>query len=612
MQPITIEQSSIGPGYYFITGHNNVRICGVNPIPEINCLYSDDFVIWALQKNLISHNHITHYLKPSKVLHRNFFTGLIDHIMALFDKHDDRKTILNIIWGYLNKTYAYHCDVKISMSAEDADLYSMSEEYNDVKVLEPDEYVPVFRFIKESMHAVGNHYRTIYAKIRDIEIMNVFNTAEEIGGQIALIQTDCAIMNNPINIPEEHINVLCELKYQEITDYQRKLKISQRNGPLDKGYIPMPPKIMQCEEDTGDYDETLNKILAGESLLITGEAGFGKTYLINKAVGKLKEMGKKVHCMSFTNPAAARISGTTLNKSFNVDVGEEIGTGLSSHLNKADVVIIDEVYLAPALFIKDFRTVAQLGKQIIVAGDPGQLEAIEETWEPINESSLVSFIPKKIILTTTRRYSLDDLKIIRRIRDGLEELPVWDDANGERPIRSLCFYNQTRKNENLKQALKWINRPNAGPHIQIKATKAEYTHDVPISSGMPFLVFSRLIAKKLINGTMGTITAINGDNIDVVVENVDGDVPITITRDEFRHHCVLAFCMTIYKVQGQTFDFPYIVYNLDRIKRIKGGLYTAITRNKKLKNVFTSYHGAIQPQNDTPIIEEPVEINDLD
>lgn len=113
-------------------------------------------------------------------------------------------------------------------------------------------------------------------------------------------------------------------------------------------------------------------MISGENVFLTGEAGTGKSYIIQKFVEK---KGKDVLVCAPTGVAAINVGGVTLHKAFHLPLGiihPKILIKPGSVIIAAKTIIIDEIsmcrfdiFSAIAKILRETRT----HKQLIVVGD---------------------------------------------------------------------------------------------------------------------------------------------------------------------------------------------------------------------------------------------------
>lgn len=104
--------------------------------------------------------------------------------------------------------------------------------------------------------------------------------------------------------------------------------------------------------------EALAILDAGQSVLLTGAAGTGKTYTLNEFIRRARRQGKNIAVTATTGLAATHLNGTTIHAWSGIGVHDEIdkhmikklGKQRQELIKKADVLIIDEVSM-----LHDFR-----------------------------------------------------------------------------------------------------------------------------------------------------------------------------------------------------------------------------------------------------------------
>ncbi len=102
----------------------------------------------------------------------------------------------------------------------------------------------------------------------------------------------------------------------------------------------------------------LEIMLSGESVLLTGPAGSGKTFVLNQFIRLAKHEGRRVSVTATTGLAATHLGGTTIHAWSGMGVRDDIPGGFVDHMakgrreiiEKTDVLIIDEISM-----LHDFR-----------------------------------------------------------------------------------------------------------------------------------------------------------------------------------------------------------------------------------------------------------------
>ena len=145
------------------------------------------------------------------------------------------------------------------------------------------------------------------------------------------------------------------------------------------------------ENELRDGQKKALEILESEDtpyILLTGDAGTGKSRVIKEFIRNSKDAGKQVVISASTGFAASLIDGTTYYKAFGLVPGLEKSNSVISvpyGFDRADVIIIDEVSMITAemldLLYQELQFIKQgKGKQIrlILVGDFFQLPPVTE------------------------------------------------------------------------------------------------------------------------------------------------------------------------------------------------------------------------------------------
>jgi ATP-dependent exoDNAse (exonuclease V) alpha subunit len=139
----------------------------------------------------------------------------------------------------------------------------------------------------------------------------------------------------------------------------------------------------------------LSILKSGRNVFLTGEAGSGKTYVINHYVQRLRSCGIQVAITASTGIAATHIGGVTIHSRSGIGIKNELTDHdmellqqkehLHKQINKAKVLIIDEISMLSAHTLDMIDRVVQMhrrdgrpfgGMQVIFVGDFFQLPPV--------------------------------------------------------------------------------------------------------------------------------------------------------------------------------------------------------------------------------------------
>ena len=134
-------------------------------------------------------------------------------------------------------------------------------------------------------------------------------------------------------------------------------------------------------------------MLSGESVLLTGPAGAGKTYVLNQFIKLAKAEGRHVSVTATTGLAATHLGGTTIHSWAGIGVldylpqgfAERLAKGRFEIIEKTDILIIDEISMLHDYRLDMVDETCRLvrrkdepfgGIQVIMSGDFFQLPPI--------------------------------------------------------------------------------------------------------------------------------------------------------------------------------------------------------------------------------------------
>lgn len=135
-------------------------------------------------------------------------------------------------------------------------------------------------------------------------------------------------------------------------------------------------------------------MLAGHSVMLTGQAGSGKTHTLNEFIRLAKKQGKSVAVTATTGLAATHLGGSTIHSWSGMGVHDTLPTnffrdltkGRRETIQKADVLIIDEISMLHDFRLDMLDSIARTvrdvdapfgGLQVILCGDFFQLPPVK-------------------------------------------------------------------------------------------------------------------------------------------------------------------------------------------------------------------------------------------
>lgn len=412
--------------------------------------------------------------------------------------------------------------------------------------------------------------------------------------------------------------------------------------------LPHEPELTE----TAEIARVLQLAGDGQSLLVTGRAGTGKSTLLRRVRTNLEESGKVVSLVAPTGIAALNVGGETLHRhfAFRPDLLASLRNYRPpSHLVDTDVLIVDEISMVRADYF-DMMSLALTraknnpepfgGCQVVLFGDLFQLPpvvtdgdrtALSDYQTPFffSSAAFTSAAFEPVELTTNFRQRGDDvfIKLLNSIRESidvdstLESLNsrVFADDDSRSGPRVTLVPSNRRANEINRRELLSLDNPVFEWRAKVNGeiSLADYKVDRTLEFAVGAQVMMATNTVEYVNGTMGVITEVDHDDTVSVTIDVGGpgktrSVVVTPhtwevwrrTREEavlvgsieqlpFR----LAWAVTIHRSQGQTFE--RVVFDRDRGMFADGQLYVALSRCRTLFGLTLS----------RPLTQRDVQVN---
>lgn len=403
---------------------------------------------------------------------------------------------------------------------------------------------------------------------------------------------------------------------------------------------------------TGETRFALKLVRQGKSFFITGRAGTGKTMLLKKIVSECRARGKNVVVTAPTGVAAKNAEGQTIHSLFRLKTSVFIPNKMrmSYRLDSArekvvknlDVLIIDEISMVRGDLLDMVNLTLQHykgnkkpfgGIQVLFFGDLFQLPPVVTDEEEDlfcsyydNEfffsSDVIRKHPVKVLELMTvfrQKEDADFVNILNNIREGkyLDSdrtalnrrwVPGYEPSDKESAVylrtlrRKVWGYNISKLEELSGKEIPFTAYIEGDFPIQLYPTDYELRLKV---GAKVMLLRNDNDGKKYVNGTLGTISSILGDEIRV---KTDEGLLITVDRTKWERYkyvyeeesktivpvpigsfrqfpLMLAWAVTIHKSQGMTFDKAIVDA---RRSFAPGQVYVALSRCRSLKGLTLS------------------------
>jgi len=378
----------------------------------------------------------------------------------------------------------------------------------------------------------------------------------------------------------------------------------------------------------------LEIMLSGQSVLLTGPAGAGKTFVLNQFIKLSKFEGKHVSVTATTGLAATHLGGTTIHSWSGMGIHDSVSPGFVDHISKTrreiiektDVLIIDEISMLHDFRLDMVDEICRVvrkkdepfgGIQLIMSGDFFQLPPINR-----GDSRAGGFVVNSevwheldpVICYLQEQHRQDDeklLEILNAIRAG----DVRRHHAETLLARAEVFPDDLEQLTELHTVNIDVDKINEAKLATIDEDEIVYTQSttgsesyveglqrsvlapaqLKVKKGALVMAVKNSPDRKYANGSIGTIIDFepyteypivefkNGKEVSMVPdtwEQRDGDKKrASITQIPLR----LAWAITIHKSQGMTLDAARIDL---RKAFVEGMGYVALSRVKNLDNLY--------------------------
>lgn len=382
------------------------------------------------------------------------------------------------------------------------------------------------------------------------------------------------------------------------------------------------------------------------SFFLTGKAGSGKTTFLRRVQ---KEIDKNFIVLAPTGVAAILAGGQTIHSFFGfplevMSIGSvgNIKQECNDIIKNVDTIIIDEVSMVRCDIIDAIDATLRSclnstapfgGKQMVFVGDLFQLEPVlvggtakEIIRDNYNTDTPFFFkakvfnqmrLPKIEFIKIYRQEDAKFLGILNNISKGIvnyDELRLLNNrmsfsAPENEMVITLCSVNKRADQINAnrldsikKQAFTFVGKIEK----DFDEKKIPVSKSLILKEGAQVMFCRNDQMLRWANGTLGTVSKVDADNIFVKVDDKEFKVEkVTweatsykydhetkkvekkVTGTYTQYPLKLAWAITIHKSQGMTFN--KVILNLANGIFLNGQLYVALSRVKSLDGLFLTH-----------------------
>ncbi|MBU1149206.1 AAA family ATPase [Patescibacteria group bacterium] len=375
----------------------------------------------------------------------------------------------------------------------------------------------------------------------------------------------------------------------------------------------------------------------GQNVLLTGPAGCGKTFLLNKYIAWLKKKKVKVAVTASTGIASTHLNGRTIHSWCRIGIADSMTDSqvkktisdvrLLQRVRATDSLIIDEISMLNANRLDLVNRICQAirqdlrpfgGMQLILCGDFFQLPPVargEEDSRFVTESAIWKEMDLSVCYINEQYRQSDQqfLQVLNDIRNNTASQQTFDilqtrlDKEVKAKIQptklhthnlDVDIYNNRQLEELPGPQTSFAMVEEGIPQLVKELKRNCLAHEtLNLKVGAVVMFIKNNMAKKYVNGTLGKVVGFDPADGYPVIATVSGQT-ITANPESWAIEdddkiiakisqvpLRLAWAITVHKSQGMSLDCAEI----DLSRTFEYGMgYVALSRVRSLAGIKLS------------------------
>ena len=552
-----------------------------------NSWYTGGFCKYAKQKNIKF--NIKYQLIPTNDLPSDYFKDFVNNLVK--DYPNDYKKIVNMLNGNFGKTDVrtkegyIEPNFDLACSAfwdnnEDKIGFTYDENIDKKKwKLMKGKFCNVDalyingqkQYIVETttFKTMYENDLPIYNQVLENSYIRLYELINKVGGNLIKIKTDAIVVDGNYNKIKCNPDIIGGYKCNKI--FTEDIKICMHHLELDKNKeIDTGIKWnIKYEQQDGSF-ETFDK-----SFLITGMAGYGKSYIMRNLPHFEDEDSIR---LGFTNISKENLNDdrdlavNTLNTYFSINYNtKKVSEKQIKKLKRVKRIFITEAFMTPSYIMNMLSKIKATYPDIIFIceGDPEQNRPVmEEEIDWLNTKLFNELCDGNMLKLTINKRN-NETENYNKILQG-EALPK--DKFSDRKPRRINIVRTNKMRVKINDML--MDKVNYDYYIKSNE-EHDKVQDMYLKLDTPIMCIKNNKKLNIKNGKMYDIQGFNENSI--LINDVEYD------DKTFINNFVVAYAMTNHKIQGLTIKEPFNIYEWSSMSRRER--YTAYSRTSDGNNV---------------------------